>query len=215
MKTPALLTLLAVSALAGCQSATYGIYEKLGIHKRDILVQRVEEGRDAQHAAKEQFQSALDAFREIADFEGGELEDLFDRLRKEYERSENRVAKVRGRIDAIEDVADDLFDEWNDELDEIQNDELRGKDERTLRETRGRYEELIDAMRRAEAKMEPVLTAFRDHVLYLKHNLNAVAIASLSSELTSIEDDISLLIGDMEASIAEADAFIATMEGEG
>jgi chromosome segregation ATPase len=213
MKTPLALALLTAPLLAACESTTYGIYERLGVHKRDILVDRVEEGRDAQHAAKEQFQSALDAFRQVADYDGGELEELYDRLRKEYERSDQRVSKVRGRIDAIEDVAEDLFDEWKDELDEIQSDELRDKSEQTLRATRERYEGLIDAMRRAEGKMTPVLAAFRDHVLYLKHNLNAAAIASLDSELASIESDITMLIGDMEASIAEADAFIATMEG--
>jgi hypothetical protein len=213
MKTPLVLMLLTLSPLTACKSATYGIYEKFGVHKRDILVERVEEGRDAQHAAKEQFQSALEAFRQVADFDGGELETLYDKLEKEYDRSEQRVLKVRGRVDAIEEVATDLFAEWKLELQQIQNEDLRGKSEQRLRETRSRYEELIDAMRRAESKMTPVLTAFRDHVLYLKHNLNAAAIASLGSELTSIEGDISTLIGDMETSIAEADAFIATMEG--
>jgi len=213
MKNLVLLALLAASPLPACESATYGIYEKFGVHKRDILVERVEAGRDAQHAAKEQFQSALEAFRAVSDFDGGQLEELYDGLRKEYERSEQRADKVHGRIDAIEDVAEDLFDEWKDELSEIQSDDLRNKSAQTLRETRDRYEELIDAMRRAESKMTPVLTAFRDHVLYLKHNLNAAAIASLGTDLTSIESDISALIKDMDASIVEADSFIATMEG--
>ena len=56
--------------------------------------------------------------------------------------------------------------------------------------------------------MEPVLNAFRDQVLFLKHNLNSRAISSLRSELTSIEDDISLLISDMESSIAESNRFL-------
>ena len=208
-------TCAAMLALGSCRSAYYGALEKLGVHKRDILVERVEEGRDAQHAAKEQFQSALEAFREVSDFEGGELDDLYRRLQKEYDRSEAQVRAVRSRIEKIEEVSEDLFDEWKQELQEIQNEELRRRDEISLRETRARYEDLIDAMRRAESKMQPVLTVFADHVLFLKHNLNARAIASLQGQLGSIEDDISSLIADMEGSIAEADAFIATMEGAG
>ena len=207
--------ILGALTLGSCRSAYYGALEKLGVHKRDILVERVEEGRDAQHAAKEQFQSALEAFREVSDFEGGELDDLYRRLQKEYDRSEAQVRAVRSRIEKIEEVSEDLFDEWKQELQEIQNEELRRRDEISLRETRARYEDLIDAMRRAESKMQPVLTVFADHVLFLKHNLNARAIASLQGQLGSIEDDISSLIADMEGSIAEADAFIATMEGAG
>lgn len=200
-------------ALPACKGATYNVYEKFGVHKRDILVERVEDGRDAQHEAKEQFQSALEAFREVADFEGGDLEELYRKLKKEYERSEERVQDVSGRVDAIEDVAEDLFDEWQGELGEIQSLDLRERSQATLRETRDRYEQLIDAMRRAESQMGPVLALFKDHVLFLKHNLNALAITSLQGELVSIEDDVAGLIADMEASIAEADAFIATIEG--
>ena len=205
--------LLGALALSSCKTAYYGALEKMGVHKRDILVERVEDGRDAQHAAKEQFQSALEAFREVSDFEGGELEQVYERLQKEYDRSEARVAAVRDRIDAIEDVAEDLFDEWKRELEQIQDDELRRRDELNLRETRNRYEDLIGAMRRAERKMAPVLTAFSDHVVFLKHNLNVQAIASLQGQLVSIEDGIAQLIVEMEESIGEADAFIASMDG--
>ena len=66
-------------------------------------------------------------------------------------------------------------------------------------------------MRRAEAKMDPVLTAFRDQVLFLKHNLNARAISSLQGTVAQIEGDVGALITDMEASIAEADAFISSL----
>ena len=215
MRTLQVLAASALCALPACKAATYNIYEAFGVHKRDILVERVEAGRDAQDEAKQQFQSALEAFRAVADFDGGDLEQLYEQLKREYERSESRVKKVRGRVDAIEDVAEDLFDEWKDELDQFESADLRARSEATMREARGRYEELIDAMRRAELRMEPVLEVFHDHVLFLKHNLNATAVASLQGTLVSIEEDVAGLIADMEASIAEADAFIANMEGAG
>ena len=66
-------------------------------------------------------------------------------------------------------------------------------------------------MRVAEYHMQPVLNTFQDQVLFLKHNLNAQAIASLSNEFAFIENDIASLIRDMEASIAKADAFISEL----
>jgi len=208
----ALGTLL-VSATA-CQSVGYKIQEKLGVHKRDILVDRVQAGRDAQEDAKEQFQTALEAFRSVESFDGGDLEAIYDKLNREYERSESRVRAVQHRIDSIEDVSGDLFAEWEEELDEYESADLRKRSEESMLETKARYEDLIAAMRRAESKMEPVLTMFGDQVLFLKHNLNAKAIASLQGSLLSIESDVGNLIAEMEASIAEADAFIATMEGD-
>jgi hypothetical protein len=60
--------------------------------------------------------------------------------------------------------------------------------------------------------MEPVLAALRDRVLFLKHNLNARAIASLKSERDVIKTDVAALIRDMNKSIDEADRFIKAME---
>jgi hypothetical protein len=119
---------------------------------------------------------------------------------------------VRERIDSIESVAADLFSEWKGELDEISSPDLRKKSAMQLDETRSRYERLITAMKQAESRMEPVLVAFRDQVLFLKHNLNAQAISSLQTTVIEIEDDVTKLIEEMKQSIAEADAFIASME---
>ena len=185
--------------------------EKLGIHKREILVDRVEDGRDAQNEAKEQFQSALEAFKAVHDFDGGDLEEIYERLNDEYEDSVDRAEAVRSRISSIETVAGDLFDEWAGELDVMENAELKSQSRKILKETEDRYAGLISSMQKAESSMQPVLNAFRDHVLALKHNLNAQAISSLSGELRSIETDIGALIQDMEASISEADQFLETL----
>jgi hypothetical protein len=66
-------------------------------------------------------------------------------------------------------------------------------------------------MEQAAARMDPVLDAFRDQVLFLKHNLNAQAISALAGTTRDLQKDISRLIADMEKSIKEADAFIAAM----
>ena len=58
-----------------------------------------------------------------------------------------------------------------------------------------------------------VLVVFRDQVLFLKHNLNARAIASLEGTVVSIESDVEALISDMRSAIDEANAFVATLDG--
>jgi len=203
---------LGVFILAGCSSTYYKTMESFGIEKRDILVDRVEEARDAQDEASEQFADALDQFRSVVAFDGGDLEEVYDRLNTEYERSEAEAEQVSDRVDSVESVAEDLFAEWQKELDQYTRADLRRNSESLLRDTRGRYKQMMQAMRRAERSMEPVLEAFRDQVLVLKHNLNAQAIGSLRNELGSIERDTARLISEMQKAIAEADAFIQSMD---
>ena len=205
------LSVLALLGLGGCQTVYYETMEKFGYEKRDILATRVEDARDSQQEAKEQFQSALERFTAVTNFQGGELQSKYDALKADYERSEDKAAAVREHIAEVEEVAEDLFDEWESELGQYANKNMRRVSEEQLRDTRTRYAQLIGAMHRAESKMAPVLAAFRDQVLFLKHNLNARAVASLQDELVAVEADIAALIRDMESSIAEANAFIQAM----
>lgn len=209
-----LLVLLSLVMLVGCSSAYYGAMEKLGIHKRDILVDRVEEARDSQVETKEQFSSALEQFKSVLAFEGGELEKKYDELKAILDESEDRAEEVRERIDAVENVAEALFDEWEDELAQYSSASMRRSSESQLKQTRSQYYKLIGAMKKAEAKIDPVLNPLRDQVLFLKHNLNARAISSLQAELGQIETDVSRLIREMEISIKEADQFIGTLKAE-
>jgi len=203
--------ILAMLALSGCRSTYYNTLEKLGYPKRDMLIDRVQNARDAQQEAKEQFQSALEEFSAVVGFQGGELETTYNKLKTELERSESKAKAVANRITDVERVAEALFREWQAELEDYSNEQLRALSEQKLGRTRQRYARMIAAMQSAEMKIGPVLEAFRDQVLFLKHNLNAQALASLQSELVAVETDIAGLIKEMETSIAEANAFIEAM----
>ena len=208
----AIVTVALLAIASGCTTAYYGTLEKFGIEKRDILVDRIDDAREAQADAKDQFATALERYRSVVNFEGGDLEKTYDRLNREYERSEKRAEAVRDRIDAVEAVADDLFVEWERELGAYTDADLRRRSAALLSETRGQYREVLAAMQRAERSMDPVLALFRDQVLFLRHNLNARAVGSLESELDAIERATSALLIDMQMSIDEASAFIRAME---
>ncbi len=209
---PKILTLSLAFLLVACQSAYYEAAEKVGYHKRDILVDRVEDSRDAQQDAEEQFRSALEQLSELSNFDGGDLEDMYEAMADEYEASVEAADEVSERIDAVEHVANSLFDEWEEEITQYSNARLKADSQRKLRETRSRYNGMMAALRNSEAKMAPVLTALNDNVLYLKHNLNARAVASLQVEFGRIEDDIEALIREVRKAIASSDAFIESMQ---
>ncbi len=203
-----LVLLMTTLLLAACQSTYYSAMEKVGVHKRDILVDRIESAREAQQDGQQQFKNALEQFRSVVSVDGGELEKQYNKLNAAYEDSEEAAEEIRERIDKVEDVAEDLFKEWRKELGLYSNARLRRDSENKLRSTERDYDRLINAMRAAERSIEPVLNTLRDNTLYLKHNLNAAAIGSLRGELRQVDSSVQQLIAAMERAISESDAFI-------
>ncbi len=205
----------AMSGLGGCSTATIAAKESIfGIAKRDQLVARVMDAKEGQVEAKKQFESALAQFLEVTGQKGklGDLEAKYDKLKGAYESAEGKASKVSGRIKDVENVADALFAEWQKELGQYTNQNLRSASETKLNATKDQYRTLLSKMKAAEGKMQPVLQSLKEHVLFLKHNLNAQAIASLQGEATTIQNDVSSLVREMEASITEATSFIDKMQ---
>lgn len=206
---PYLLALmLSIFTLTGCQSAYYSAMEQVGYHKRDIMVDRVEDAKQSQQDAQQEFTSALEALSALTQFDGGELETVYNQINDKYQDSEKAAQEVSDRIAAIEDVSDALFAEWQSELDLYTSTKLKRASEQKLKETQRSYNTMLSAMKRAEDKMTPVLNTLRDNTLYLKHNLNASAIGSLQGEFANLEQVIQYAIKDMNAAIAESDKFL-------
>lgn len=194
--------------ITGCQSAYYAAWEKLGKEKRHLLRDNVEKATDAQKKASEQFKEALTQMKEMYGFDGGDLEKYYDKLKTDFNKSEERAKEVHRRVATVEQIADDLFKEWSNEIKEIKTAKLRSQSMASYQNTKVRYARLHTAMKKAEARMDPVLDQFRDNVLYLKHNLNAQAIGALKKEADKIEIEVGALIGDMQSSIEEAETFL-------
>lgn len=210
-----LLALFAlIVGLTGCSSMYYGAMEKLGVHKRDIMVDRVKAARDTQNEAKRQFLTAMEQFKSVVNVQGGDLEKKYNQLNATLQKSESKAAEVRNRISAVEDVSRALFSEWRSEIKQYTSDTLRKSSRQKYDLAKKKYTELIAAMKKAESRLEPALAPLRDQVLFMKHNLNAKAIGGLSDELISVQTNVDTLVRDMESAIAQADAFIASLQAD-
>ena len=211
------VTFILVFSLSACQSvvdnAYYGMWEKLGVEKRDLLVDRVEDAQDSQKEAQEQFSSALEEFSALINFDGGELERVYNKLSDQLDASKESAAAVTARIIKVEDVATALFEEWEDEIDLISSANLKRDSKRKLNETKRKYDSLLRSMRKVEKSMDPVLIALQDNVLALKHDLNANAIGALQGEFANIKQDVNSLIAEMNVAIKQSDEFIEGIKG--
>jgi hypothetical protein len=211
-----LSVILTSSILTGCQSAIekaarntgYSAYELIGIHKRQLLKARVDDARDEQKEAGKTFQDALGQLKSLYGFKGGELEKHYDSLKSAFNRASFQAENVHKSIKKVETVAGDLFEEWTKEIDQIETVSLKNKSRETLVETQHRYGEMLASLKASESRMDPVLKKLNDQVLFLKHNLNAQAIASLKGETVHIQGEIETLINELNKSISSADKFI-------
>jgi len=207
----ACLIAASIFSLTACRSALYSAYETVGVYKRDLLKKRVVAARNEEKEAQVEFKDALTRLKELTGFQGGDVEKQYSRLKSDYENCASRVTSVHKRVGDVETVAADLFKEWEKENREISTESLRRTSRDQLTDTRRRYDEMISALKDAEARMDPGLLKLHDYVLVLKHSLNAQAIASLRGESVKIQADISRLLEDMNASIAHADEFVKQM----
>lgn len=206
---PAILCLILIT---GCRSTYYAAYEKVGVYKRDLLKKDVQKARDDQAGAQQQFKDAMTRLKAITKFDGGNLEKQYTALKEDYNGCVSRVDAVHKRVREVETVSADLFAEWEKEIQQIGTPSLRDASRQQLTSTRQKYDDLHAALKRAEESMDPVLRQFNDYVLYLKHSLNAEAIASLKGETASIQAEISKLIDQMNTSIQHADEFVKSMK---
>ncbi len=203
---------LVIASLVSCQTAYYAAMEKLGIEKRDLLRKAIANVRSEQKDAGQQFQDALTQLKALSHFDGGRLEEGYHKFKAEYDDCESSAASVSSRIREMDRVARDLFKEWETEIAQISTSALAADSRAKLAATRVRFESLSANVHNAESGMAPVLRQFKDQVLYLKHNLNAAAIGSLRGSADEIQGDIQGLLGRMEQSIREADAFMQTLK---
>ncbi|MEY3787731.1 MAG: hypothetical protein RIQ94_1399 [Pseudomonadota bacterium] len=189
----------------------YSTRESIGDHKREIVVYQVEQACISLQETKEEFEETLERFKSLVCVNDSGLDHRYNLLNRQYQFCRSKSDAVSNKIRAIQEVSEALFIEWESELDQYSNRALRNSSKQQLKAARQNYARLIKAMQRAESKIHPVLAAFKDQVLYLKHNLNSRAIAALQHEFIEMSVDISQLILAMEQTIQEASRFFSTL----
>jgi len=213
MRFAGIIPILAFSLTSCCCSSLYyASMKKVGKEKRDILASRILDAKKDQEKAKEQIRTTMEAFQELTGFQGGDLEKVYRKLNAEYEDAADRAKKVSDRINSIERVSNDLFKEWSGEISSMSDRQLKRSSLQLLNDTEKRQAVLLRKMREVEDRMRPVINTFHDKVLFLKHNLNARAIASLKQTGVQLDRQVASLLKDIEASTQEADAFITTLQ---
>ena len=133
-----IIGLITLSSSIACSSAYFAALEKIGIEKRDLMVSRVKSAKNSQIEAKEQFKNALEQYRSIINVKGGSLEAKYEKLNAVLEDSEAKANEVKDRIYKVQQVTEALFDEWEDELNQYSNNNLKRDSQNKLENSSSR-----------------------------------------------------------------------------
>ena len=202
---------LTTALLGACSTVKYEALEQVGIYKRDILVDNVEDARDAQAETKDELVEAYAELNALMGADAGKLEKKYKSLNRKVERSQDAIDELDDHLASIDRVSADLFEEWEEELDQYNSASLRRDQSQKLAASRSQFAALRARMQTARDRVDPVMAVLNDNVLYLKHSLNARALDALRGEATALEGKVDALIRDMQIAIDEADAFISRM----
>ena len=197
--------------LSGCHSTYYKAMSTLGKEKRDILVSRIKDAKKDQDQTKQKLQTTMESFQALTGFKGGSLEKSYKRLNSDYESAASQANKLHDKIQSIDQVSNDLFKEWQGEINAMDNGKLKSQDSVMLRNAKVRQATYMRAMHQTEDQIAPVLKVFHDQVLFLKHNLNSRAIGSLKNTSAGLRNDVAGLVQSIDASSQEADKLISSL----
>lgn len=200
-------TLLAALLLSACQTGYFSLMDQAGISRREMLVHRVEDARDAQIKARYAFSRAEDRYQAALHPSGNAPEVTLEQLRKAYADSDKAAAAVAPRIDNVEHVGDALFAEWRDELGRYKDPRLAAASRDDYDRSLAQYQRLLASLRSAQSHVAPALDGLNDQLLLVKHQRNAAALSGLDSSERPIAGDMQPLLMDMQRSIDEAASF--------
>ena len=112
----------------------------------------------------------------------------------------------------MENEAHRFFAKWMESLDEISSESLRERSQARLNETRVRYGEILAEGRGASAMFEPVMGGLRDQVIFLGHDLNPSAIASLKPDAEKLNAQAESLLSGIERTQSKISDYIASLK---
>ncbi|HEX5137005.1 MAG TPA: DUF2959 family protein [Planctomycetota bacterium] len=213
----AVIAVLVLASLPACSFVNDLIKGKSGPADVDDLVAAVEKVNKELDASKASMLSAVQGLQSITapDFQGDAAKAHKD-LVKAVEASEDQADDLRNRIEEMQAAAAPVFDQWTKDLEAYSNPEMRQRSQARLAAARERYDAVVAAVDPLLVEYESINQSLRDHVLFLKHDMNPAAIATIQDDVRSVAKDAASLDGQFNNGRAAARAYIdSTQQSKG
>ena len=205
----AIVAVLVLASLPGCSYVNNLIKGKSGPADVDDLVASVEKVNKELDRSKASMLSAVQGLQAITapDFQGDAAKAHKD-LVKIVETSEDQAEELRDSIEEMQAAAIPVFDQWTKDLEAYSNPEMRQRSQARLAAARERYDAVVAAVEPLLVEYESINQSLRDHVLFLKHDMNPAALTTIQDDVRSVAKDAASLDGRFNSGRAAAMAYI-------
>ena len=96
----------------------------------------------------------------------------------------------------------------------ISSEDLRKRSEERLNGTRERYNGILAAGDKARQVFNPFIASLKDQVVYLGHDLNPSALASLKPDADKLNKEGEVLFKKIDETVDEASGYITSLKSQ-
>lgn len=210
-KTQNKLRLLSVVLLltASVSSPSFG---QSGEKQIDKLVDRAGDTIAAIRAARRQVSTTVSDYNQILDGEAEDNRAAYKKLQKALKKSEKSAAAVGAQAEKMDLAASDYFAGWEASLSEITSDDMRTRSEERMKETRERYDGILQAGRQAGEAFRPFVTQLKDQIVFLGHDLNPAAIEDLQDDAEKLNSQAKEVFSRVDETMRTALRYMASLK---
>ena len=182
-----------------------------GVRQTERLAKKAEALIDEVAKAQGQVRATLVAYNDLLFGSNTDMRKPYRALDKELTRTGKRREAVRRAATAAKAESTDYFRAWAGSLPIIDDDELRERSETRLRDSRGRFDGIVEAGLRAASAYEPFVARLRDQWNYLGHDLNPSGVESLRPDAQKTADEGTQLLNEIDESLRQSREYVASI----
>ena len=150
-----------------------------GLKETDRFVKAGGTATQAVAEAKLQVQKTLDAYNALVTQPSKNMKGDYKKLMKSSDSMNDKVAKARAKVQAMQKAGDVYFSGRAENLKGIQDPQLQDRAKQRLAESQKEYSGVLQTLREAADSLEPFRKDLADQITYLGSDLTPSAMESL------------------------------------
>jgi hypothetical protein len=180
-----------------------------GVAKVEDLVSRVERVHVETELARDAAAAAVRELRALtAPGFRGDAAGAYRAVSAAAEASRQHAIQLRESVSAMQIAARPVFDQWAAQVDAIGNASVRARSEDRLRRARERYEAIDSNLRPALDEFDALNCDVRDLLLFLSVDFNSASVATIQTELASLDGGVARLDARLGRSLVAAQGYL-------
>ena len=162
---------------------------------------------------KVQIGKTLAVYNSLGD-EGKDRRKLYKNLMKEMDNCDKRVEGVRKRTAEMNGAASMYFEERGKSVESIGSEDLRARGQARLEESKAEYAHILELGQAAGGDYQGFMAKLRDQVLFLGHDLNPDALASLDDDVKKQNKAATELYAKIDGTITAFNTYTGALRPE-